>query len=267
MKIAWYKPNLDKEQPEIEKIAKQLGVPTEDLRLSLERGKIIPLTDRIWSQLNNTDSLGSMDLSRVRALAKDEYKWLFDAMTSGKPVPAPIISTKPSGEPYLVSGNKRLMLSKAFGDHPQIFYAPLVRVDESKIRKYIKLVLENRSGMYIAIKLDKKSKQALLGTFPPKHENVFADHVTLFFNPSIDDQKAFEIGKEVTFSVVGEAFDENGQAVEVILPDGIKSKNKHPHITISTSLKTKPFYCPIVCWSKRVSNNSLVLSGKISLLG
>lgn len=141
MKISWYIPNLDKEEKEIEEISQKLGVTPNSLRLSLNRGKLIPLTDRIWENLKNSDSFGIHDMSKIRAIAKDEYKWLFDAMTSGKPVPAPIVSTNAQGDPYLVSGNKRLMLAKAFLTNPQIFYAPLLTIDES-LKDYIKLVLK-----------------------------------------------------------------------------------------------------------------------------
>jgi hypothetical protein len=49
---------------------------------------------------------------------------------------------------------------------------------------------------------------------------VFGHHVTLVFKPSEEALKLFEphLGATVTFSVVGEASDDKGQAVKVDLP-------------------------------------------------
>ena len=93
--------------------------------------------------------------------------------------------------------------------------------------------------LYVGVFLQKTDRERLLLAVPPRHETVHADHLTLIFRPSKDEFSNYVLGVEQQFLVVGEVFDEKGQAV---LVTGVDSKNAYPHITISTAIGTKPVY-------------------------
>lgn len=73
-----------------------------------------------------------------------------------------------------------------------------------------------------------KDIQGLLNEFPPKHKKVFGHHSTIAFKP--DNLDEIEIGKESLMKVIGRVYDEKGDA---LLVENHKSKNGHPHITLS----------------------------------
>ena len=103
------------------------------------------------------------------------------------------------------------------------------------LREYVRLVLEDTAVSYIGIVLDKSSRQMLLESIPPKHENVTADHVTLIHSPTPEEMELFAEGEPVTIRVAAIASDDKAQAVRVLLPQYYRDNAKRtPHITIST---------------------------------
>lgn len=87
--------------------------------------------------------------------------------------------------------------------------------------------------IYTAIFYDKED---VLKIFPPVHENIFSHHSTIQFKPdNIDD---LEIGKTVRTKIIGRLTNEK---VDCLLVDNPYSKNKYPHITLSTAENIKPF--------------------------
>jgi len=96
--------------------------------------------------------------------------------------------------------------------------------------------------IYWAILLHNDSRSKLLKKCKPIHSNVFAEHITIVFNPTQkqDEIMMDQLGHERTLTVTGFRVDDKGQAVVVTgerrLDGGI------PHITISCADKTKPFY-------------------------
>ena len=96
--------------------------------------------------------------------------------------------------------------------------------------------------IYWAVKLDQVSVAKLLAKVRPRHPKVFAEHVTLVFNPS--DQQDKELaqlcGETVVLVVNKHVYDNRGQAVQV---DGISRYDGGvPHVTISCMPDTKPVY-------------------------
>ncbi len=96
--------------------------------------------------------------------------------------------------------------------------------------------------VYIGVFLTSKSQWKLVSFVPPSHPKIYADHVTLLFEPSIDDIKSTKVGKKVSIAVKTLADNSKVQAVTVQLPKGLHCCNKHPHITISTDECTHPKY-------------------------
>jgi hypothetical protein len=93
--------------------------------------------------------------------------------------------------------------------------------------------------VYIGVFLEPSERKRLLNLFPAKHKNIFADHITLAYKPTPEDVGRYELGKEISFSVIGEASDAKGHAVVTDINVG---ENEISHITISTSEDTKPVY-------------------------
>jgi hypothetical protein len=112
--------------------------------------------------------------------------------------------------------------------------------------------------VYTALLLTEKSKKKFKETFPGVHlkngGKFYGEHVTLEFKPKrVPDI----IGEMFYIDIDGNYFvDEKGEAVKVKLPNGIKSKNKNPHITISCANTIKPFY-----------SNELIENGKAKDIG
>ena len=88
--------------------------------------------------------------------------------------------------------------------------------------------------IYTAIFLSVEAQWSLLSSIPPSHPQVYADHVTLHFDPSLVDLLECSVGRQVTVKVTGKADNGKVQAVVVELPKGVSCGNKTPHITIST---------------------------------
>jgi hypothetical protein len=100
---------------------------------------------------------------------------------------------------------------------------------------------ENKT-VYWAVLLWEESKKRLLEKHKPCHPNVYAEHMTIVFNPTPEQDEMLmkQIGKPRTLYATGFGLDDKGDAVVVTgerrLGGGI------PHITISCADKTKPFY-------------------------
>lgn len=118
--------------------------------------------------------------------------------------------------------------------------------------------------IYVGVFLDSLSRAELLKEYPPIHQVVYADHVTLKFAPKFTDIKMFDIGRHVNFHVIGHAFDKKCQAVLVELDKTIMHK-ENPHVTISTLSGTKPVYSNTLLSTSSIKSvkNGLVMSGRI----
>ena len=101
--------------------------------------------------------------------------------------------------------------------------------------------VQSNEVIYVGAFLTDMSRQKLLRNFPPKYENVHADHTTLVYDPSEEEVSQFPIGKQVRLKVTGYVEDTNAQAV-LVEPQGTRTLNRIPHITISTAPGVKPEY-------------------------
>lgn len=90
-----------------------------------------------------------------------------------------------------------------------------------------------RNVVYTAIFFD---EEELKRTFKPVHQNLFYHHSTIGFKPdTIDD---LNIGERIKVKILGRLTTE---IVDCLLVDNKFSKNKYPHITLSTANGIKPF--------------------------
>mgnify|MGYP001445355776 CR=1 FL=1 len=97
--------------------------------------------------------------------------------------------------------------------------------------------------LYTAVVLDKDSQDRILSIVPPfEHGKEFGHHVTLAFKPSQEHIDALDVGKRVAFTAKAIVMNSKCIAVEVSLPEGVESNNKHPHVTICTRDGVPPVY-------------------------
>ena len=103
--------------------------------------------------------------------------------------------------------------------------------------------------LYICLKLDGRSKVKLIETLDEyfgdyQYEKTFCDHLTLAFGREILDFDEGLIGQKATVSSNVISFDNKCIAL-VVDREQVKEMgvhNEHPHITLATTIDTKPVY-------------------------
>lgn len=136
--INWCYPDIDEEKEEIIRTAMEFAGFDNDYREeiskiynAIDRGRIQPLDEAMWSKLTNSDSfqfkLGQVEEAKAYALeagkSPEGVDKILAGMRNGQPMQSPIIVIRSDGVPYLVSGNTRLMLARAVGDTPHVVIA------------------------------------------------------------------------------------------------------------------------------------------------
>ena len=128
----------------------------------------------------------------------------------------------------------------------------------------MKLIIENwkrfltENVSYSAVVIDEESKAKLMKAaqeigipegfvHQTKAGKPLPHHMTIKMGglfhkkPSKDYSQIYDVGEVVKMKVVSIGLDENAMAAEVELPEGKKSKNKIPHVTIAIPEGGKPF--------------------------
>lgn len=118
----WTKPEWDEERDELERTAEEYDL--SNIKSLFSQGRLVDLSDQVWSNLENTDSW-RISSSEMRRLSR-EYNRDLESILSGfrgrDVFPAPIVlDVEP---PYLVAGNTRLMASSVFDVRPKIWLIP-----------------------------------------------------------------------------------------------------------------------------------------------
>ena len=115
------------EEDEIVRTAEDLGVSSREVSTALLSGEKKPLTDDIWSKLENTDSYDIQDEEEFIRLANQygrDYKSIMAVEDLAELPPALILEYEP-GKFYLVAGNTRLMYFRLKGKTPEVIMAKL----------------------------------------------------------------------------------------------------------------------------------------------
>lgn len=112
-------------------------------------------------------------------------------------------------------------------------------------RVALRFTIEAATPTYTAIFLDPGSKRRLLMWWRtsvrlPLHPALYADHVTLRFNPSKAEVEKTPVGENALVQVLGFASDEKGQAV--LVRPSVPSSNRYPHVTIAMARGVDPVY-------------------------
>jgi hypothetical protein len=125
--INWIKPDIESEMEEFQRTAKERGLDVEDMLKKAAKGWTQKMPNEMWSVLENTDSytIGSMeDAEKLAAEYGKDLASINDAISKGQTLPSPIVLIG-NGLPYLIAGNTRLMVSKALGVTPEVFFFDL----------------------------------------------------------------------------------------------------------------------------------------------
>ena len=107
-----------------------------------------------------------------------------------------------------------------------------------ELKQYIREALTEQrkdiqNPIYSAIFFD---KEEVLKKYKPVHPNVYSHHSTIEFRPQ--DISDLPIGKKMDVKVVGRITTDK---VDTLIVSNPLSKNKYPHITLSTADGVKPF--------------------------
>lgn len=125
-------------------------------------------------------------------------------------------------------------------------------------------------AIYTGVFLTEAGRKRLLEFFPPRHQNVYADHATLFFKPPPEVAEVVkalsrDLLEVMKFSVVSHVADEKGQAVGIEFfrghLNGVMIKSEILHITISCAEGTSPVY------SNTLMKMAETLPDKVSMYG
>jgi tRNA uridine 5-carbamoylmethylation protein Kti12 len=97
---------------------------------------------------------------------------------------------------------------------------------------------------YVGLFIDAHTRNEILARVGPRHGNVVAEHITLFFRPTTQYIRQAPIGRKFKVRVVSVVEDSKGQALQIELDDRLplKCRNKIPHVTVSTAEGVSAFY-------------------------
>jgi hypothetical protein len=115
------------EEDEILRVSKELGVSPYEISVALLSGNKKPLTDDIWSRLENTDSYDISSEEDFVSLSKQynkDYKSIMAVKDLSELPPALILEYEP-GKYHLVGGNTRLMYFRLRGETPEVIIGKL----------------------------------------------------------------------------------------------------------------------------------------------
>lgn len=110
-----------------------------------------------------------------------------------------------------------------------------------KAQEIVSRLLEEAPGRYfVSAVLTSESRRLLLSRVPPEHPVVYADHVTLAYDPTPEVLERYrqQEGQRLRIPVTAVAVDDKAQAVLV----GADSENEYPHITVSVATGVEPVY-------------------------
>lgn len=104
--------------------------------------------------------------------------------------------------------------------------------------------------IYTGVFLTELQRKFVLSRFPPKHPNVYADHMTICFQPTAQDidtlkQAVVVWPTHAALEVTHYASDEKGEAIGVKFDSvkyGLRMTSSFTHITLSCANGTSPVY-------------------------
>jgi len=99
-----------------------------------------------------------------------------------------------------------------------------------------------------------------------RHPMKFGEHVTIAYKPFLNDPiiNRYREGDILSITVTGYASDDSGEAVEV---EGVDSKNKHTHVTLSCADGISPVYSNDLLETEYIVENPNIDGEPLELTG
>jgi hypothetical protein len=118
--VQWSMPNLLEERGEIARQAHEMGMDWRQVMLAVKRARLVPLDDRTWNDMENTDSNDpDLTLRNILSWPDRDAKSLLQVFQMGGALPAPIVLMD-EDTPVCVAGNTRLSLCRVLGVRPKV---------------------------------------------------------------------------------------------------------------------------------------------------
>lgn len=137
--VSWVQPNLTAHAGALALAAQRFGIDPQTLIDQARTGNLIQWPDPAWARLKNSASFriplnGFYEITRMfgGGVVDDELDSLQDAFRTGGEVSAPIvlfIGDNTEETPYLVSGEIKMMYSRAAGVLPRVWLVTLPSAD------------------------------------------------------------------------------------------------------------------------------------------
>lgn len=124
----WILPSLDEEMGEFERVSQEENIDLISLIVAFKQGKLSSLSSSTWKNIENTDSVEDLSLDDAKELAEDygrDIRRIIAAFKNKSKLPAPIILVRQDKTMTCVAGNTRLIVAKALGVKPQVFFINL----------------------------------------------------------------------------------------------------------------------------------------------
>ncbi len=123
--IKWHEPKSEDDRQELERAALALSIDIDTIMKKAASGWLGELSDFTWACLANSDSwkIESMEEAQFLASTYDlDLAPINVAIGNGLSLPAPIVLNLDDGTSYLASGNGKLMVARAMGVTPKVFF-------------------------------------------------------------------------------------------------------------------------------------------------
>ena len=125
---------INNEREEILRAAEEEGIDEIELQNAFRSGKLVQLTDSIWSQIENTDSYDIRNRKDAITLANEygkDWEPIDQAVKTGQELPLPLV-LKHKDKLTLVGGNTRLMFYRAYKKYPEVLLATISESNKIK---------------------------------------------------------------------------------------------------------------------------------------
>lgn len=154
-------------------------------------------------------------------------------------------------------------VGESLRDALRMYLEPLVALKKRLVARF----KNAKDKPYAAIFLDDRSQRELLRWWKdevgvPLLPDLKAHHMTLKYDP--DPGLSFPVGTRASLRVVGWQADEKAQAVAVV-PNGVRSHNKHPHVTVAVAAGGSAAYSNQLLEKGIVAWKGPILSGVVDV--
>jgi len=134
----WLKPDLEYESEELQRTSTELKIPIDALVDAFRSGKLMELSQQLLAKLQNTDVVARKPIKYGRiknAVAKygktpEGIARIKKLIRKGMEIDAPVVLFRPGQNPYLVSGNTRLLVANSMGTTPIVW---AIKVDSRQL--------------------------------------------------------------------------------------------------------------------------------------